>query len=183
MKKICLLDMDGVLVDFTKGAHKLHGIDYSEDDWPYDYNDYNYIPFANISEENFWKQMGRTFWRELEWTAEGVDILNLYERIFGTENIYLLTSPCQTPGCIEGKKDWILNHTTKYISRTVFTNCKEVCASPRAVLVDDSQREVNKFLRAGGEAILVPRPWNPMVNVPTFRYVRYQMEMDKIQNA
>lgn len=43
---------------------------------------------------------------------------------------------------------------------------KAMMAGPRKVLIDDSQRNVEAFTEAGGQAVLVPRPWNNATGDP-----------------
>ena len=48
---------------------------------------------------------------------------------------------------------------------------KHFCARPDALLIDDSDHNVEAFLAHGGQAILVPRPWNPLHCMPTLTFL------------
>ncbi len=48
----------------------------------------------------------------------------------------------------------------KYTRRTLLGDCKHACAHKGALLIDDSDEQVERFRQAGGWAILLPRAWN-----------------------
>jgi 5'(3')-deoxyribonucleotidase len=157
--KTVFLDLDGCLVDFIGGACNLYGIDN-----PYDLPEnlgkwemYNMIP---MKEDEFYRDMDYDFWRQLHWTEDGKDILDALEEMFGKRNICILSSPCRTDGCLQGKADWIRSEMPQYKRQFLLGNQKHFCAWDGASLVDDSDKNCDEFCAAGGEAILVPRPWN-----------------------
>lgn len=155
------LDMDGVLCDFVSAACSFHGREN-----PYlDYNiaahgEWSLEKLLNIEPERFWRPLGYHFWRNLHWTPDGKKILDIVESIFGRENICLLSSPCDTTGCVQGKLDWIAEQMPDYRRRFLIGPPKEFAAGPNRVLIDDSDLNFQKFTDAGGKAFLVPRPWN-----------------------
>lgn len=153
---VCYLDMDGVLVDFVTGAHKLHGkmpFRMSEIDWNFDKG-------FDIPAEKFWGDMGREFWANLDWTPEGKDLLRGIEKIFGAHNVALLSSPIQTDGCRDGKADWVRRHIPQYEDRLMTGRNKFLFAGPTKVLVDDHDKNLTQFCLGGGRTVRVPRPWN-----------------------
>ena len=158
MKPVCFLDLDGVLVDFVGGALAMHGkhIPPAEVRWDF----LTQIGFDGVNDERFWAPMGRDFWAGLGWTADGRAILAAVEEAFGAEQVCLLTSPCLTPGCAEGKLDWVRRETPGYARRVLVGPCKHLLAGPRKLLVDDHDANCEAFNRAGGASVLVPRPWN-----------------------
>lgn len=159
-----LLDLDGVLVDFMDGACRLHGKTYPghphSPETQQDKQGWDIEPIFNMSPAELWDPMGREFWASLSptpWMQEMVEIL---EAQFGEDNICILTSPVKTPGCIEGKMDWIRKYVPQYRRRFLVGPAKEFCASPYHALVDDHELNFQKFLDAGGRPFLVPAPWN-----------------------
>jgi hypothetical protein len=152
---ICYLDLDGVLVDFVRGAFALHGkeIPYPEVRWDFDKQ-------LGIPPEVFWGKMGKDFWEDLPWTQEGPDLIKALETIFGSDNIVLMTSPVGTPGGVEGKVNWIRRELPGYSRRFFIGPPKHMLAGPGKLLVDDHDENIDKFCAAGGKAIMVPRPWN-----------------------
>lgn len=159
--KTVLLDMDGVLVDFMKGAHKYHGIPYDyEKNYPYRLNDWDFDKNLPISAKEFWLSLDSWFWDGLAWTAEGRYILMQLEAAFGADNIYLCTTPTCNPASAEGKLVWIAKNLPSYINRYVLTPNKSLLANPETLLVDDSDKNINEFVAKGGKAITIPRKWN-----------------------
>lgn len=154
MTKHILLDMDGVLVDFIGGAYGLH-----QRPMP-DAVPWRIWEEMGLTEEEFWAPMGHDFWANLPWTPEGQLLVRQLELMVGAENICLLTSPCLTPGCAEGKLAWIGRHLPQYRRQYLLGPAKGFAAGPGKVLVDDHEKNVADFRSMGGGAVLVPRPWN-----------------------
>lgn len=164
----CLLDLDGVLVDFIAGLAKLRGgprVDPTS--W-------------DCVTPNEWSRMDYTFWRYLPKTPEFDLILSAVEETFGQENVCLLTSPARTQGCLEGKMDWIREHLPQYSRQFLIGPVKHFCAHDRAVLIDDSEDNCNAFNKAGGDIVLLPRPWNFLRGVKiedTMNFVRSNYDL------
>lgn len=158
MQKVCYLDLDGVLVDFVGGSLKLHGkhIPPSEVLWDFPQQ----VGFAGTWVSEFWDPLGHQFWANLKWTFEGPSLLASLEKLFGAENVVLMTSPCETPGSVEGKVEWIKKHCPGYARRFFVGPPKHLAAGPNKVLVDDHEGNTDKFEQHGGRTVLVPRPWN-----------------------
>lgn len=156
----CFLDMDGVLVDYYAGVCRVFGFN----PWPYicrpgDWDFYNDAPLHQ-SPDLVAPHMGYEFYADLDWLPDGKHIVQQAEEVFGAENVYLLSSPWDTDGCDAGKRAWIKKHLPAYQRRALIGSCKEACAFPASVLFDDSEENLKKFQKAGGQGVLVPRPWN-----------------------
>ena len=155
MKPVVYCDLDGLIVDFVAGAFALHGKSIPAPDVRWDFDRQLGIP-----PEDFWAPMGRDFWANLPWTAEGPELLARVEALVGKERVVLLTSPCDTPGGVEGKVEWVRRHLPEYRRRFFVGPPKSLAAGPTKVLLDDYDRNVELFDAEGGHAVLVPRPWN-----------------------
>lgn len=175
-QRICYLDMDGVLVDFVNGALYEHAVTIPEGDVQWDFNKQ-----LNIPDPEFWGPFGRSFWANLDWTREGALLLNALEYEFGTDHIVILSSPCGTPGCAEGKLDWIKKHIPQYKRQFLFGPAKHLCASPSHILIDDSDSNVEKFRMYGGHACLVPRSWNKNRHLTSKNIFRVADFMDTVR--
>lgn len=149
--------MDGVLVDFTAGALQFHGkhLDPQEIRWEFP----RQIGFGDTYAPDFWNPLGREFWENLDWTYEGLLLLAHLENYFGA-NITIISTPCETDGCADGKRNWVKKHIPQYSKRLFLGADKSILAGPNKVLIDDNDKNVETFRAAGGKAILVPRPWN-----------------------
>lgn len=155
-----LLDLDGVLADFTGGANDVHGRPlYVVAKWDW-YSDWG------MSDDEFWepiKQLGHCFYArhvpQYPWAA---DLLRLVK-----DYIIVTANPLHS-GLASGKTDWIRKHIG--YDAPVITTCsggnfhaadlKAMLAGPDRILIDDSDENVAAFRAAGGKAITFPQPWN-----------------------
>lgn len=154
-----ILDLDGVIVDFVRGAFKLHKKEIPMKDVTWAFWEHLCPTYAD-----FWKDMGREFWANLNWTPEGPELVAGLEKAYGTE-IIVCTSPCLTEGCVEGKLDWIKKYMPKYNPRRFFVGApKEACAGNGNILLDDNDANIDQFRKYKGKAITIPRPWNRRAN-------------------
>ena len=154
-----LLDLDGVLVDFVGGMMKA-----LDKPWPFDrpeaMGEWDLMDLWGLEQAAFWEPCNHAaFWAALNWLADGREILRVCEREVGQANVYISTSPSLSPNAWKGKALWLQEHMPDYRGRVLMGSCKEILASA-GVLVDDYDRNVQRFREAGGTAVLVPRPWN-----------------------
>lgn len=150
------LDMDGVIVDFVRGINK--ELEISEYAKKWDWWTDNGFTFQDVNERCTFR-----FWRNLEWMHDGHDILREVAKYFKLEQIYLLTYPMPNIESPTGKWIWIRNNIPEYYKRTIITQAsKTLLAKPDCLLIDDKDENVEEFIAAGGDAILVPRPWNKL---------------------
>jgi len=185
-KMICFLDMDGVLVDFIGGLHRALEI-------PFDYSNYPYEPGrwdilgdiasrakVSLSYPNL--LCSTHFWESLSWMADGKEILELVERRFGEENVYLLTTPMPNPQSWTGKYLWAEKHLPQYKKRIIITHLqKSMFASENRVLIDDKDQNVDEFMAAGGNTILVPRVWNRLSLFQAVAYLKKNLQKDSVK--
>lgn len=159
--KYLLLDMDGVLVNFIAGicaAHRrLNPWQEGRQTWPW-----NFHHEWPLDDRTFWlPAQSHQFWENLEWMPDGPSLLAAVERVWEPDKIFLLSSPPErAPFALAGKVLWLERHLPRYSYRFLLGPAKEVCAHGGSVLVDDSDKNVERFEREGGQTVLVPRPWN-----------------------
>ena len=160
--KTVFLDLDGVLVDFVGGLHKLWSIPYDLTNYPYEKAKWDMlldIPGVdNFSEVD--DACDREFWHRLNWIHDGRDIFkHIFDRF--TNDIYLLTTPMSNLGSWTGKALWVNRNIPVFNKRLIITSAsKSLLAGPGTLLIDDRDKNVEEFIAAGGNACLVPRPWN-----------------------
>jgi 5'(3')-deoxyribonucleotidase len=155
MNLTCFLDMDGVLVDFAGAAQKLHGKILPPAEVKYDFWEQ-----MGLTPDEFWAPIDADFWANLEWTAEGQELLEALERKFTPQNIIIMTSTSNKRGATDGKLDWIEKHIPQYSRRYLMGPTKSAAAARGKILVDDFQFNTTDFMLSGGHSVLVPRPWN-----------------------
>jgi 5'(3')-deoxyribonucleotidase len=163
------LDMDGVLVDFMGGLHKSLRLPYSYEAYPYQKGKWIMLTgirgFADIPAtfEQCDECCSSIFWKNLEWMHDGHHILNTVAAKFGVKNIQLLTTPMPNIGSWTGKYRWVHRHLPDFVKRLIVTRApKSLLAGPDTLLIDDKDENVEEFRAVGGQAILVPRPWNKL---------------------
>lgn len=157
MQISCFFDLDGCLANFVGGAFDHHGIDMPMSEVRWDF--VRDVGFKD-REHEFWNPLGREFWAGLPILQDGVKFLSKVESLIPSNRIAFLSSPCNTDGCCDGKRDWVRKHFPSYSKRLLLGSAKEVCANPYSILIDDHEVNCDQFEASGGRAFLIPRPWN-----------------------
>lgn len=159
------LDLDGVVTDFVTDAMRYNGVE----DFIYPVEcgwdvvmacnrlrDKKGLPLLKTSE--FWDTLDCLFfWADLKPYPGALDFV---ERVSKYGELYIATSPTESPLSSWGKHMWINKHLPEYSRRFFIGPQKHLLADRDSVLIDDSDSNCKKFEEAGGTSILVPRPWN-----------------------
>ena len=159
-RKLCMLDMDGVIADYVGATCRAHGLI-----TPYgDVNCFGIFEMEKcwgMTEEKFWEPLATfDFWAKMPKTPEADEIVDLLIQKFSVENICILTNPSSYDGCIGAKKAWILENYPQFEKQMLFGASKHFLAGPGRFLVDDRTKNIQAFDGFGGIGITVPRPWN-----------------------
>lgn len=179
--KQVLLDMDGVLFDFIGRAFEIHGIKNFYDD-PKNIGHYSTEQAICGSRNKFWDALEIPgFWENLELCPDAGTIVDIAVSLVGIENVAIATKPSESDFCIPGKKGCIRKHFPELAQRIIFTGCKEFCASPTRLLIDDTDHFVEAFAAAGGMAALVPRPWNKLHKLSNCAVVGLEAQIAKFK--
>lgn len=149
-------DMDGVLAQFVRGTLALHHSKLSHAD----ITDWNMGKLMGIADSAFYAPMGFDFWSSLTTYADGMELFDLIIANNTGERIALLSSPVETHGCYDGKRVWVKRHLPGMVKSLFVGSDKSLFAHAGAILIDDSDTNVASFREAGGQAVLIPRPWN-----------------------
>lgn len=155
------LDMDGVITDFRRGVCEAFGFSYDNptrkwifwDDWP------------NVTFEMVDAICVQEFWRTLNFTHDGKTLLYGWVGLMNKfDDITLLTTPMPNPGTWTGKYLWVKeNMPAKFMENIIMLRgSKAQLAGPNTLLIDDKDENIQEFVAAGGQGILVPRPWNEL---------------------
>lgn len=144
-------DMDGVLTNFRKEAHKFFpGISRKS---------------SKQDQQEFWNRVMeyglQRFWGEMEWMSDGKKLWNYIDKY----DPYILSAikvPPKTkrigesPGA-QGKKIWIIkNIGWQQIPYTyiVLRSQKKKYADAASILIDDDEKNISEWKSAGGVGIL-----------------------------
>ena len=147
-----LLDVDGVLADFCGGVADLFDVDVSR------LTRWGLWDDIGCTREEFDQRMsacGREWWGNLRpypWAHE------LFDCCRQIAPVTLFTTPWDSVGCCDGKKDWIRTHLGDV--PTLFGGNKWLASRLGRALIDDNNINCQKFNMWGGTAYLFPRPWN-----------------------
>jgi hypothetical protein len=160
MKPIVFFDLDGVLANFVEGACKAHNSTLHFEPHLVTWGFPAQIGFTGVDDPRFWAPLGFDFWANLPAYEDGFALLKFAEETVGVERIGILTSPCDTPGCVDGKRAWVNRLLPSYRRRLFVGSAKELFAGPGKVLVDDHDPNCERFEVFGGRAVTPPRPWN-----------------------
>ena len=170
-------DLDGVLVDFDGGMQKAHN---RTIDFPVNQQRPFYIESVwGLTAEEFWQPTHTIeFWSGLQWTHDGQALIEVVREFVPDKNIGVLSSPALHPTCAGGKLKWVATHMPWVRSRTFIGSRKDFLAHQNAILLEDNEDKYNRFIKAGGHSILVPRHWNSNYQHAnnTVQYVREQMQ-------
>ena len=150
-----LVDLDGVLVNFVKGALAVHGkkLPYAETQW-------NFFDQIGVEITEFWKPMDFHFWATLEWFPGGQELLEGLISRYGYDRICFCTSPCDTICSVEGKIEWIRRNAPAKLRRNYMITPVKQFAARGSVLIDDRPQNCYDVRDNGGKFVMVPQPWN-----------------------
>lgn len=167
--KTVWLDLDGVLVDFIGGLHRALDIPYDINHYPYKKGEWNMLTDIKglddvpVTFEQCNDICTKSFWENLEWMHDGHDILRAVTYKFAPINIQILTTCMPNSETKSGKIEWLERHLPMYLDRAIILDAgvgKTSYAHSNALLIDDRDKNIDDFVAAGGQGLLVPRPWN-----------------------
>ena len=166
--KTIFLDLDDVLNDFTMPALRHVGCELEAYDpaWGFDIVEAFNATCASyldciFDHDSFWSKFSWDFWAGLPKSEMCDWLIEECVRRVGQDNVCILTRPTDEPSCLAGKLDWIHANLPQWLHRQyLIGEQKYHCARPDTLLIDDSDENVDAFRDAGGQGLLVPRPWN-----------------------
>lgn len=134
-------------------------------DWDGEDEDTEYI----LDVPAFWNGVtAANLWRTAPKSPQCDMLLERAGDIVGHDNVFLATTPTKDPQSHADKLLWMWDNLPTWIHRQYFiTPRKWLLGKPGLVLFDDNLENCQDFVAEGGEAFLVPRPWNPCFSVNT----------------
>lgn len=162
---LILCDMDGVIANWVDGIIATHKWQTTHDD----FRTWNHHEAFGFTEQQMWEPtFDGKWWSKLEpypWANELVcELMELGDVIY-------CTSPNRDATCPSQKVQWLRHHGFMDEDGTNYQigKRKELNAASGAILIDDSDANVQKYRDAGGIAILFPQPWNQARDVAVDR--------------
>lgn len=157
-----LIDLDDVLVDFTKAACEIHGFTKVQmgDNRPL--GQWSIIEPLGLTLDDFWEPIsaaGSDFWANLEPLPWIDELLNLIQN--ATAEWYVVTAPSQCPTSYNGKVLWLKNYFGDRFDKFVITPHKFLLAKKGTIIIDDRYENCENFVSGGGCAITFPTRGNP----------------------
>lgn len=148
---LIFLDLDGVLAKCHESALLQHGCQMQ----PHKpmHQIVNETLGRDWKRQEFWDKFGYDFWACLPETPLCIPLIHA-ARSLG--EVYVLTKPTNNPESYAGKAAWCKDFELEVI----MMKHKRYLSAPGRLLIDDSLENVNEFRCGGGDAVLVPRPWN-----------------------
>ena len=159
--KTIFLDMDGVITDFIGGVCRVFNKPYPYPEVTKDYTFWDAWP--DVSFKDVDAVCTQEFWHNLEWERDGQDIFKAVLDKIRLEDIYFVTQPMPNIESPTGKWMWVRDNFPGFLTHVIITQApKGLLAQSSALLIDDKDENVIEFRKAGGNAILVPRPYNKL---------------------
>jgi 5'(3')-deoxyribonucleotidase len=157
------VDLDEVLADFTKAALEIHGWTREQLDATRPRGVWDITSTLRLTTEEFWQpihEAGEPFWTTIDllpWATQLMDFI--YE--YGLD-WYVITTPSEHLSSYTGKMKWLSRVFDSHINRCFINPNKHLLAKPGAILIDDKEENVRKFIAAGGDGIIFPSLGNSL---------------------
>lgn len=156
---IIFLDMDGVFCFWEKAAAKILDLDLEDKEIRDKVKGGKRLETFVGGDSVMWPKIdkeGVEWWRDIEILPWGME---LYEKLKEkADHFCFLTSPSNNSTCAAGKIEFFKKHFGDGFREYLIGRNKEFCASPRSLLVDDSESKIKKFRKFGGHAFQWPCP-------------------------
>ena len=145
------LDLDGVIVNFTKQGCKVMGEPYPSN---FVFSHYSWL-FDKYGKHSCYKRMkGHPFWTTMEKFPWSDRLIKMVDTV--TEgNWIFLTKPMADPYCYSGKAEWIRTHYPRYEKKLVIcaANKNNFARNQFDVLIDDKIENITDWNTAGGTGL------------------------------
>lgn len=162
-----LVDLDDVCNRFTMHTLSMLGCSPHEKDYPVEVGydimaAYNSMKPDDITVDEFWSKVSPSIWIDMPKREDTEWLLDLCAECVGRENVMICTKSLGDPMHFAGKIQWMRSNLLDWIQEQYsITPVKHAYARHDVLLIDDAPGNVYKFRTTrGGQAILVPRPWN-----------------------
>jgi len=156
------LDMDGVLTDFMN--HCMNYLNIPEETY-FEQGVWDTTPAMakalGISTKEFWNALNHHFWATMPQTWFANELLRAVYESVGPNNVRILSAPACDESA-KGKLMWLEHQLPELYNNKQYhlTHLKEDMAHPNHVLIDDRDKNILAWQKAGGIGLLVPTKYN-----------------------
>lgn len=160
-KQIVFVDLDEVLADFVGAALRMHGWSREEFEKRQPIGTWDMTLGLDMDKGTFWSmiaEQGSSFWAFLPRTPWFCEMLTWLESL--DCDWYILSAPPRGSAGYIGKTIWLKEKFGINFTRFFITPHKELLAAEGRILIDDRQRNLDRFESAGGRGILFPSLFN-----------------------
>jgi len=163
IEPVVYLDMDGVCTDFVSAGTLAHDRIPAEilAEWERDFKaEFRPYVVMGLDKAEYWRTIddqGEAFWTGLD---EYPWFWQLYESLREIAPVIFLSAASRAPTSLSGKLKWLQARFGEGFREYIFTAYKQQVAGHLALLVDDNDRNAQRFTDAGGTSVLFPQPWN-----------------------
>lgn len=178
-----LLDVDGVLADFITAALLANNLPGSHDD----VGSWNWFIPESVNDEAEKASMYRRFMRNCDEVPDFWFSLSPYwwaKPLLGLckdfDEVIFSTAPSLSPKCSSQKIEWLRYHRMMGDTNAFMIGCHKHLMAGHGVLIDDSDKNTEKFIEFGGQAILFPQRWNNARDFVSDRIGYVKMRLEEI---
>lgn len=173
---VIYLDLDGVVSNFIKSAAKLYGYEEHHllEKWSPGVCKLESV--LGVTEDYFIESIrkaGKEFWSDMEVYDHAEE---LYKLCTGYAKTYICTAPLNWPECLAGKMEFLQKWHGDNFNNYIITEHKELLANERCVLIDDLEKNIEKFSDNNGKTILFPNISNKNHFRPRISYTKEKLE-------
>jgi len=160
--KIIFIDIDGVLGDWIGNACKTLALDIKDDRIRKQLKNGKKIEkLDSVDIDELWNKinkLGASWWEDIPLFSWAKDLIKEMQRI---GEVCVLTSPGLDPescsNACAGKVLWMAKHFPDI--PYIIAHDKWLCASKKAILIDDSKKKIKAFKKANGKVFLWPNQY------------------------
>ena len=157
---VIFLDLDGVLAKFVEGACKIHGLTNPYREGLGVAQSWDMWKLLGLSEDEFYYPMEDIFWSNLEVDEQAHELVEVCLDAAEKNNVFFLSTPSRNVGSYSGKYQWVSHHFPPLRRNLILSAHKHLLASSDRLLIDDSDKNIERFQAYGGLTFTWPQPWN-----------------------
>lgn len=118
------------------------------------------------------------FWEDIKPLPWFIELMDLVESL--TDDWHIISDPSFCSTAYYGKVLWLRRNFGPDFTRFCLTPHKEIFARHGAILIDDREENINKFVEAGGIGIVFPSLGNSLHELRSNPVLYVQQKLEEI---